>query len=124
EAYEGRIEAIDPQVNSYVTVCADAALAAARQADEQLASPSPPDQPFLGVPVSIKDLAETKGVRTTYSSRAFADYVPDFDASVVRRIKDARFVLLGKTNTPQFGNLSFTESILHGACRNPSHPEP
>ena len=119
ETYLRRIEAIDPQVNSYVTVCADEALAAARKADERLASSSPPDAPFLGVPVSIKDLAETKGVRTTFSSRAFADYVPDFDASVVRRIKDAGFVLLGKTNTPEFGNLSFTESILNGACRNP-----
>ena len=49
--------------------------------------------------------------------------MPDFDASVVRRIKDAGFVMLGKTNTPEFGNLSFTESILNGACRNPWNTE-
>jgi Asp-tRNA(Asn)/Glu-tRNA(Gln) amidotransferase A subunit family amidase len=65
ETYLRRIEAIDPQIGSYVTVCADEALAAARQADKQLASSVPPDKPFIGVPVSIKDLAETKGVRTT-----------------------------------------------------------
>ena len=58
----------------------------------------PHDGPFRGVPLPIKDLTETEGVRTTYSSRAFADYVPDFDPAVVRRLKDAGFVLLGKTN--------------------------
>jgi amidase len=118
-AYLTRIEALNPQLRAYVTVCAEEALAAARRADEQLASSSPPDAPFLGVPISIKDLVETKGIRTTYSSRAFADYVPDYDAAVVRRLKDAGFVILGKTNTPEFGNLSFTESILNGICRNP-----
>lgn len=123
DRYLRRIEAIDPQLRSYVTVCADRALTAAREADQQLASAGSSAPPFLGVPVSIKDLAETKGIRTTYSSRAFADYVPDFDAAVVRRIKDAGFVVLGKTNTPEFGNLSFTESILNGACRNPWNPE-
>jgi amidase len=118
-AYLDRIEALNPELGAYVTVCADEALAAARLADAQLASGAPPGAPFLGVPISIKDLVETKGVRTTYSSRAFADYVPDFDAAVVRRLKDAGFVMLGKTNTPEFGNLSVTESILNGACRNP-----
>jgi amidase len=119
QAYLARIEALNPQLRAYVTVCAEEALAGARVADEQLASSSAPDAPFLGVPISIKDLVETKGVRTTYSSRAFADYVPDYDAAVVRRLKDAGFVILGKTNTPEFGNLSFTESVLNGICRNP-----
>lgn len=119
ETYLARIDALNPQLAAYVTVCADQALAAARRADQLLMSSSPPDAPFLGVPVSIKDLAETKGVRTTYSSRAFADYVPDFDAAVVRRLKGAGFIVLGKTNTPEFGNLSFTESVLNGICRNP-----
>jgi amidase len=123
QAYLARIEALNPQLGAYVSVCADDALAGARAADHQLASPAPPDAPFLGVPISIKDLVETKGVRTTYSSRAFADYVPDFDAAVVRRLKNAGFVLLGKTNTPEFGNLSFTESILNGVCRNPWNTE-
>jgi amidase len=67
----------------------------------------------------VKDLTETAGVRTTFSSRAFADYVPEHDAAVVRRMKDAGFVVLGKSNTPEFGITCVTESELNGACRNP-----
>ena len=79
----------------------------------------PRDGPFRGVPLPIKDLNETAGIRTTFSSRAFADYVPDFDVAVVRRLKDAGFVVLGKTNTPELGITAVTESELNGACRNP-----
>ena len=62
-------------------------------------------------------------MRTTFSSRAFADYVPLHDSAVVRRIKDAGFVVLGKSNTPEFGSTAVTESALNGACRNPWNPE-
>ena len=58
-------------------------------------------------------------MRTTYSSRAYAEYVPDFDTAVVRRLQEAGFVILGKTNTPEFGTTAFTESELNGATRNP-----
>jgi amidase len=105
EAYLERIERLDPELNAYVTVCSEP--------DE------PRDGPFRGVPLPIKDLTETAGVRTTYSSRAFADYVPDFDPAVVRRLKDAGFVLLGKTNTCELGITVVTESELNGVCRNP-----
>ena len=67
----------------------------------------------------VKDLNETAGVRTTFSSRAFAEYVPRTDAAVVRRMKNAGFVVLGKSNTPEFGSTCVTESALNGACRNP-----
>jgi len=67
----------------------------------------------------VKDLTETAGVRTTFSSRAFADHVPEADASVVRRMKEAGFLVLGKSNTPEFGITCVTESELNGACRNP-----
>ena len=67
----------------------------------------------------MKDLAATAGIRTTYSSRAYAEYVPDFDTAVVRRIREAGFVIVGKTNTPEFGTVAFTESELNGATRNP-----
>jgi amidase len=67
----------------------------------------------------VKDLNETAGLRTTFSSRAFADYVPTADTAVVRRMKDAGFVVLGKSNTPEFGSTCVTESVLNGACRNP-----
>ena len=110
ELYLDRIERLDPQLNSYVTVDAESALAAAR---------APGDGPFSGVPIPIKDLNETAGLRTTYSCKPFADNVPDFDAAVVRRIREAGFVILGKTNTPEFGTIAMTESELNGDCRNP-----
>jgi amidase len=80
---------------------------------------SPRPGPFHGVPIPIKDLTETAGIRTTWSSRAFADAVPERDVAVVRRIRDAGFVVIGKTNTPEFGLTAVTESDLNGACRNP-----
>jgi Asp-tRNA(Asn)/Glu-tRNA(Gln) amidotransferase A subunit family amidase len=110
QLYLERIERLDPQLNSYVTVDAERALAAARE---------PREGPFSGVPISIKDLTDTAGLRTTYSSKAFADNVPEIDHAVVRRIRDAGFVILGKTNTPEFGSIGMTESELNGDCRNP-----
>jgi amidase len=71
----------------------------------------------------VKDLTETAGIRTTFSSRAFADYVPPSDTAVVRRMRDAGFVVLGKSNTPEFGITCVTESELNGACRNPRNPD-
>jgi amidase len=113
-----RIERLDPTLNAFVTVCADEALESARIVDT-----TPGDAPFRGVPIGIKDLAATAGIRTTYSSRAYADYVPDFDIAVVRRLREAGFVIVGKTNTPEFGTVAFTESELNGATRNPWNTE-
>jgi amidase len=108
EAAIDRIEATNPELNFLVTDCFEQALAT-----------EPGDGPFAGVPMLVKDLNETAGVRTTFSSRAFADYVPATDTAVVRRMKDAGFVILGKSNTPEFGSTCVTESALNGACRNP-----
>jgi amidase len=105
DLYLGRIDRLDGTLNAFVTVC--------REPEE------PRDGPFRGVPLPIKDLQETAGVRTTFSSRAYADYVPDFDVAVVRRFKEAGFVVLGKTNTPELGITAVTESQLNGVCRNP-----
>jgi amidase len=110
ELFLDRIERLDPALNAFVTVDADGARAAAA---------APLDGPFAGVPIAIKDLTETAGLRTTYSAKALADYVPSFDSAVVRRIREAGFVVLGKTNTPELGTLGVTESELNGACRNP-----
>ena len=107
-----RIEATNRELNFLVTECFDQALGT-----------EPADGPFVGVPMLVKDLNETAGVRTTFSSRAFADYVPTADAAVVRRMKEAGFVVLGKSNTPEFGSTAVTESVLNGACRNPWNPE-
>ena len=113
-----RIERLDPELNAFVTVCAEEALETARAIDEGGGS-----GPFRGVPIAIKDLSATAGIRTTYSSRAFADFVPDFDTAVVRRLRDAGFVIVGKTNTPEFGTTAFTESELNGATANPWNAE-
>src|ERR671937_140107 len=110
EEYLGRIEQLDPQLNAYVTVCGDDALAAAQ---------APVDGPFSGVPTPIKDLVDTAGIRTTYSCKAFADNVPAEDAELARRIRAAGFIVLGKSNTPEFGTTAITESDLNGICRNP-----
>jgi amidase len=118
ELYLERIGRLDPQLNSFVTVCPDEAREAARVIDTSNGS-----APFRGVPIAIKDLTATAGIRTTYSSRAYADYVPDFDTAVVRRIRDAGFVILGKTNTPELGTTAFTESDLNGTTKNPWDPE-
>jgi amidase len=114
QLYLDRIERLDPQLNSFVTVRGAEALADARAADE-----GESDAPFRGVPIAVKDLAATAGIRTTYSCRALADNVPDFDTAVVRRMREAGFVIVGKTNTPEFGTVAFTESDLNGATRNP-----
>ena len=106
-----RAEEANPQLNFLVTDCFEQGRAA-----------TPADGPFSGVPMLVKDLNETAGVRTTFSSRAFANYVPSSDAAVVRRMKDAGFVIIGKSNTPEFGITAVTESDLNGACRNPWDP--
>jgi amidase len=99
-----RIETSNPELNFLVT---------AAEYEE------PRDGPFRGVPMLVKDLTETAGIRTTFSSRAFASYVPVADAAVVRRMRDAGFTILGKSNTPEFGITCVTESDLNGSCRNP-----
>ncbi len=113
-----RIAELDPTLNSFVTVDGERALEAARAADAANSA-----APFRGVPIAVKDLTPTAGLRTTYSSRAYADHVPDFDTAVVRRLREAGFVIVGKTNTPEFGTVAFTESELNGATRNPWNVE-
>jgi amidase len=113
-----RIARLDPSLNAFVTVSGELALEAARERDATLAA-----APFHGVPIAVKDLTATAGIRTTYSSRAYAEYVPDFDTAVVRRLREAGFVIVGKTNTPEFGTVAFTESELNGSTRNPWNTE-
>jgi amidase len=109
-----RLEAVEPRLNAFVTTCFEEALEEAR-------GPLP-DGPFRGVPIAIKDLTDTRGLRTTYSCRALAENVPAQDAAVVRRLREAGFVVIGKTNTPEFGTTAVTESELNGDCRNPWDP--
>ena len=114
ELYLERIERLDSELGAYVTVCADEALADARRKTD-----APAETPFHGVPISLKDLDTTAGIRTTFSCPAFAKNVPDFDLAHIARLRAAGFVILGKTNTPEFGTTAFTDSALNGPCRTP-----
>ncbi len=116
--YARRIEELDPTINAYVTLVLDRALEQAREAEARVGTDEDLP-PFHGVPIAIKDLTETAGIRTTYSTKSAAELVPDVDAHVVKRIKRAGFIILGKTNTPEFGFPPVTESELNGICRNP-----
>lgn len=109
-----RIEQVNPRVNAIVTLDAERALDAARAADA-----TEPAGPLHGVPVAHKDLVDTAGVRTTYGSSLFAGHVPDTDAPIVRRLRAAGAISVGKTNTPEFGTGSHTVNEVFGATRNP-----
>ena len=122
DAVLDRLERVNPDINAFVTVLSDQARKAARQAQEQLAHGTD-DLPALhGIPVTVKDLTNTAGVRTTYGSVTFADHVPNEDSVAWARIKAAGAILIGKTTTPEFGMLGVTESRLTGITGNPWNP--
>ncbi|MEO7241845.1 MAG: amidase [Variovorax sp.] len=113
-----RIDLINPKLNAFVTVARDMALRAAEDADQQR------DRgerlgPLHGVPVSIKDILYTKGLRTTGGSRLYDAFVPTHDAAVVERLKLAGAIVVGKTATPEFCHKTVTDSPLLGITRNP-----
>ena len=122
ELYLARIDRLDGQLNSYLTLTPDIALEQARRADEATARGESLG-PLHGLPASLKDLQMTKGVKTTGGSLAFADRVPDADAACVEKVLGAGAVMLGKTNTPEFGLLGANENRLGEPCRNPWNPE-
>ena len=118
EATLRRIEAIDPKLNAYVTVTAERALAQARAAEAEYASGDPVPS-LAGIPGSLKDLTVTKDIRTTRGSLLSADWVPDFDAPLARRLHQAGMVLLGKTNTPELGWKGDSGNRVVGPTHNP-----
>ncbi|MGH2750670.1 MAG: amidase [Actinomycetota bacterium] len=120
--YLERIDLLDERLNAFVTVVGPETERAARAADLAVAH-GDELPPFHGVPIAIKDLAETKGIRSTFSCEPLAEYVPDIDNAAVRRIREAGFIILGKTNAPEFGTVPQTESRLNGICRNPWNTE-
>ena len=122
ENFFERIGRLDSQLNSYLTLCQEQALNDARAADEAVQRGGQLG-PLHGVPISIKDLEVTKGVRTTMGSAVFRDAVPDIDSIVVERVKAAGAIILGKTNTPEFGQSGTTENKVGDPCRNPWNTE-
>lgn len=119
QAVLARIDAVNPRVNAYVTVAREQALAAAKKATTALGRKGASLGPLHGVPVSIKDLTPTKGIRTTWGSKIFEHHVPDEDALYVARLKEAGAIVVGKTNTPEFGAGGNTFNAVFGATRNP-----
>ena len=122
EAHLERIAAVNPVVNAIVTLDPAAALAGADAADRALARGAEPG-PLHGLPIAIKDLEDVAGMRTTYGSTLFTDHVPDADAPLVTRLREAGAIVIGKTNTPEFGAGSHTFNAVFGATRNPHDPE-
>ena len=121
-AHQDQIARVNPKVNAIVTlVPEEQAMGAARAADATLARGEPVG-PLHGLPIAHKDLLPTKGMRTTFGSPIFRDFVPDADAILAERCRAAGALLIGKTNTPEFGAGSQTFNPVFGATRNPWDP--
>ncbi|MCH2287692.1 MAG: amidase [SAR324 cluster bacterium] len=118
EAHLAQIERINPQVNAIVTLVPELALEEARKADEKQAKGGNVG-PLHGLPIAHKDLVPTKGIRTTFGSLVFQDFIPEEDALLVERLREGGAIMLGKTNTPEFGAGSQTFNRVFGVTRNP-----
>lgn len=113
-----RIEQYDPQLNCYITVLREAALESARQAEREILNGHYRGS-LHGIPVSVKDMFTTRGVRTTCGSKVLSDWIPDHDATAVTRWREAGAVVLGKTNMHEFAYGVTTNNPHFGATRNP-----
>ncbi|OCQ97306.1 amidase [Nostoc sp. MBR 210] len=118
EIYLQRIERLNPQLGSYFTVTAELAIADAQAKTEMLATAAELP-PFFGVPISIKDLNTVAGVPCTYGNPALLNNIPNYDDGVVTRIKQAGFIILGKTATSEIGSFPYTEPTGFPPSRNP-----
>jgi amidase len=117
-AHLERIDAVNPKVNAIVSLRPEAALAEADAADQRTARREPVG-PLHGLPIAIKDLVDTAGIRTTYGSKLFAEHVPQVDSLLVARLRVAGAIVVGKTNTPELGAGSHTFNDVFGTTRNP-----
>jgi Asp-tRNA(Asn)/Glu-tRNA(Gln) amidotransferase A subunit family amidase len=123
QAVLARLERVNPRLNAYCTVATEQALEVAKKATLAARRRSARLGPLHGVPVSIKDLTPTKGIRTTWGSKIYEHHVPDADGLVVERLKAAGAIVVGKTNTPEFGAGANTFNEVFGVTRNPWNPK-
>jgi amidase len=121
EAHLDEIARVNPRLNAICTLSADHARAAARKLDGEIEAGRDPG-PLAGVPLGVKDVHPTAGIRTTYGSELFKDYVPTEDALIVQRLKAAGAIVIGKTNTPEFAAGANTYNAVFGPTRNPWNP--
>src|SRR5712691_11372875 len=117
-AHLDKTERVNPAVNAIVTLVADQAMAGARLADEA-SWRGESLGPLHGLPIAHKDLQPTKGIRTTFGSPIFKDFLPAEDSLLVERFRNAGAILVGKTNTPEFGAGSQTFNAVFGSTLNP-----
>ena len=123
EHYLAQADTFDPTLNAFALRDDETALADARAAADLVARAEPEDlPPFIGVPIPIKDLNDVQGWPTSHGSLGVPTTPAEFDCPQVQRFRDAGFVLMGKTTTPEFGTISMTESQRFGATRNPWNP--
>jgi amidase len=118
QAHLEAIERLNPEINAICTLAADSAMAAAKRAERAVMAGEEIGL-LHGLPIGIKDVTPTAGIRTTFGSPLHADHVPTEDAAVVAQIKQAGAIVIGKTNTPEFAAGANTVNRLFGATRNP-----
>ena len=118
ELFCRRIEELNPKLNAYLALCLDQAVDDSKAAQDAVQKEETLGA-LHGIPISIKDLEMTKGIPTTMGSLLFKDRVPEVDSVVVERIRQAGAIILGKTNTPEFGQSGMTDNKLTDPCRNP-----
>lgn len=118
KAHLERISQVNQTLNAIVTLITDTAYEQAREADAAILRGDTVG-PLHGLPVAHKDLTRTKGIRTTFGSKIFQNFVPDDDALIVERLRAAGAITIGKTNTPEFGAGSQTFNEVFGATLNP-----
>ncbi|MBI4040591.1 MAG: Asp-tRNA(Asn)/Glu-tRNA(Gln) amidotransferase subunit GatA [Deltaproteobacteria bacterium] len=113
-----RIEATQPKLNTFITLCEESALCCAKEVDEKRAR-GEALSPLAGIPISLKDIFLTRGMKTTCSSRILSDFIPPYDATVVDRLKKNDVVLVGKANMDEFAMGSSNENSYFGPVKNP-----
>ena len=112
-----RAEALQPELNCFITLCGDEAMDAAREAERKMMAGEPLGL-LHGLPVTVKDIVNTKGVKTTFGAVPYKDNVPTEDAVAVAKLRSEGAILIGKTTTPEFGSKCLTDSPLFGRTRN------